>query len=152
MLANHEIGLARSSDASGIALLSRDAIERGLSWSWTPQRVLRCVRDPATNTIVAREGGMLTGFAIMKYRDEDAHLFLMAVHSSRQRRGLGSALLEWLEITVRTAGLASIRVEARDMNTAARAFYGKHGYREVETIRGYYEDRGDAVVLKKPSR
>lgn len=149
MIANYEINLARLSDAPSIALLSRDAIERGLHWSWTAQRVLRSVRDVATNTIVARERQMLAGFAIMKYRDEDAHLLLMAVHSSRRRRGVGSALLDWLEVTVRTAGIASIRVEARETNFVARAFYNKHGYRHVELLRGYYESRDDAVVLKK---
>ena len=104
MIANCEITLARSSDAPLIAALSRDAIERGLNWSWTPQRVLRSMRDAATNTIVAREREMLAGFAIMKYREEDAHLLLMAVHSSRRRRGVASALLDWLEVTARVAG------------------------------------------------
>ncbi len=152
MIASYEISFARSSDASSIALLSRDAIECGLSWSWTPQRVLKSVQDSATNTIVARERRMLTAFAIMKYRDEEAHLFLMAVHSSRRRQGVGSALLDWLEVTVNTAGIASIRVEARNTNVAARAFYNKHGYRETETLHGYYEGRGDAVVLRKTLR
>lgn len=149
MIANYEINLARSSDASSIALLSRDAIEYGLSWSWTPQRVLKSVRDAATNTIVVREFRMLTGFAIMKYRDEDAHLLLMAVHSSRRRRGVGSALLDWLDVTARTAGIESIRVESRKSNAEAIAFYSKRGYRVIETLRGYYEGRSDAVVLKK---
>ncbi len=149
MLANYEIDLARSSDAPGIASLSRDTIERGLSWSWTPQRVLRSLRDVATNTIVAREGEMLAGFAIMKYRDDDAHLLLMAVHSSRRRRGVGSALLDWLDVTVRVAGVTSIRVEARETNFAARQFYSKRGYRQVELLRGYYENRDNAVVLKR---
>jgi ribosomal-protein-alanine N-acetyltransferase len=152
MIANYEITLARSSDAPLIASLSRDAIERGLNWSWTPQRVLRSMRDAATNTIVAREREMLAGFAILKYREEDAHLLLMAVHSSRRRRGVASALLEWLEVTARVAGISSIRVEARETNFAARQFYGKHGYRQVELLRGYYENRDDAVVLKRMLR
>ncbi len=149
MIENYEITLARSSDAARIAALSRDSIERGLSWSWTPQRVLRSLRDVATNTIVAREPGILAGFAIMKYRDDEAHLLLMAIHSARRRRGIASALLDWLEVTARVAGIASIRVEARDTNFAARQFYGKHGYMQVELLRGYYENRDDAVVLKR---
>ncbi|HKO68895.1 MAG TPA: GNAT family N-acetyltransferase [Burkholderiaceae bacterium] len=149
MIASYEIALARSSDAAAIASLSRDAIERGLSWSWTPQRVLRSIRDEATNTIVARERGTLTAFAIMKYREEDAHLLLMAVQAVRRRQGIASALLDWLEVTARVAGIASIRVEARETNFAARQFYGKHGYRQVELLRGYYENRDDAVVLKR---
>ena len=107
------------------------------------------MRDTSTNTIVVREGSMLTGFAIMKYREEDAHLLLMAVHSLRRRRGVASALLNWLEITAGVAGISSIRVEARETNFAARQFYGKHGYRQVELVRGYYENRDDAVVLKR---
>ena len=149
MITNYEITLARLSDAETIASLSRNAIERGLSWSWTPQRVMRSLRDPATNTIVAREPGVLAGFAIMKYREEDAHLLLMAVHSSRRRQGVASALLDWLEVTARVAGIASIRVEARETNFAARQFYGKHGYMQVELLRGYYENRDDAVVLRR---
>jgi [ribosomal protein S18]-alanine N-acetyltransferase len=149
MIASHEISLARSSDAPGIAALSRDAIESGLNWSWTPQRVLRSMRDAATNTIVVREGEMLAGFAIMKYREEDAHLLLMAVHSLRRRQGVASALLGWLEVTARVAGIGSIRVEARETNFAARQFYGKHGYRQVEILRGYYENRDGAVGLKR---
>jgi len=152
MIANHSIGLARENDAANIALLSRDAIEQGLSWSWTPQRVLKSLRDVATNTIVAREASMLSGFAIMKYRDDDAHLLLMAVHASRHRRGVGSALLEWLEATARVAGLTSVRVEARELNFAARALYYKQGYKQVELLRGYYQGVDDAVVMKKMLR
>ena len=92
---------------------------------------------------------MLAGFAIMKYREEDAHLLLMAVHPLRRRQGVAAALLDWLEVTARVAGIASIRVEARETNFAARQFYGKHGYRQVELVRGYYENRDDAVVLKR---
>ena len=149
MIASHEINLARLSDAPRIAALSRDASESGLNWSWTPQRVVRSLRDAATNAIVVREGEMLAGFAIMKYREEDAHLLLMAVHPLRRRQGVAAALLDWLEVTARVAGIASIRVEARETNFAARQFYGKHGYRQVELVRGYYENRDDAVVLKR---
>lgn len=149
MIANYEITLARSNDAVSIAALSREAIEHGLTWSWTPERVLRNMRDVATNVIVARERPILTGFAIMKYREDEAHLLLMAVHSSRRRAGVGSALIDWLEITVKTAGLASIRIEARERNFAARAFYSKHGYRQTQTLHGYYEGRDDALVLMK---
>ena len=152
MITHYEISLARASDAADIAALSKDAIEHGLSWSWTPLRVLRSMRDASTNTIVAREGGTLAGFAIMKYRDDEAHLLLMAVDAAWRRKGVGSALMDWLELTVRTAGITTVRVEARERNTGARAFYSRHGYRATQTLHGYYEGRDDAVVLKKLMR
>ncbi|MBA2414086.1 MAG: GNAT family N-acetyltransferase [Burkholderiaceae bacterium] len=152
MIASYDIAFARSSDAVGIAQLSRDAIEQGLPWSWTPPRVLRSMRDADTNAIVARERDALVGFAIMKYRDDEAHLFLMAVQFSRRRRGIGRALLDWLELTARNAGLASIRAEVRETNGPARSFYARHGYTEAQLLRGYYERHDDAVLLKKTLR
>lgn len=149
MIADCAISFARPCDAQGIALLSKDAIECGLGWSWTPERVLLSVRNVATNTIVARERDVLAGFAIMKYRDDQAHLLLMAVRADRRRRGIGSALLDWLEVTVATAGIAVVRLEARESNVPARAFYAAHGYRPIQSLRGYYEGREDAVVLQK---
>lgn len=149
MITSYEIGPARTAEAGRIALLSRSAIEHGLAWSWTPQRVLKSVRDPATNAIVARERGNLLGFAIMKYGDADAHLLLLAVDATRRRRGVGSALLDWLEVTVRVAGLGSIRSEVRAANHPACAFYRRHGFEQVRVLRGYYQGIDDAIVLAK---
>lgn len=149
MIENYHIGLARSEEAARIALLSRAAIEYGLAWSWTPQRVLKSVRDAATNAIVARDGMHLLGFAIMKYGDAEAHLLLLAVDATRRRHGVGTALLAWLEKTIHTAGIASIRAEVRAANHPACAFYRCRGYRQVQVLRGYYQGLDDAVVLAK---
>src|SRR5205085_5379131 len=73
------IRLATLRDARAIAEMSRDEIETGLAWSWTPERVRLSIRDRATNVAVAHEGQLLVGFGIMKYGDEKAHLSLLAV-------------------------------------------------------------------------
>ena len=73
------IELAKRSDARAIADLSRDVIEQGLGWSWTAPRVLKALRDEATNVIVARRHpgwDDVAGFAIMKYGDDTAHMQL----------------------------------------------------------------------------
>jgi len=67
--------LATGDDAPVIARLSRDRIEQGLGWSWTAPRVLRSIADAETNAVVALDGEQMLGFGIMKYRDEDAHLW-----------------------------------------------------------------------------
>jgi ribosomal-protein-alanine N-acetyltransferase len=152
MLAHVAIGLARADEAGHIALMSRDTIEHGLSWKWTPQRVLRAVRDPEINIVVARDRAALAGFAIMQYAEQHAHLSLLGVDAAHRRQGVASALLDWLEVTARTAGLARIRVEARSDNVAARALYRKGGFREVRELLGYYQGIDDAVVLVKTLR
>lgn len=149
MIAKHRIGLAHLSDASAISRMSRDYVEQGLGWSWTPTRVVRSIRDRATNVAVVREGGSVLGFGIMKYGDDIAHLHLLAVHRAQRRRGIAAALLAWLEASARTAGVEKIRVEARLLNHAARAFYRSGGYQEVELLAGYYRGTEDAVRMEK---
>jgi [ribosomal protein S18]-alanine N-acetyltransferase len=149
MITQHDIRLACEADAQPIACMSRDCIEHGLGWSWRPARVRRSIADAATNVVVCREAGGLAGFAIMKYGDEEAHLLLLAVDAHRRRRGVGTALMSWLESTVRTAGLGVIRLETRRSNLAAQAFYRRLGYQPVSRVRGWYRGIEDGVRFAK---
>jgi len=150
VIAEHEIALARSADAQAIAELSREAIEYGLPWRWTPSRVLLALHDPSTNVVVSRRGDhLLAGFAIMQYGNETAHLALLAVRGAARRQGLGSALLAWLEATARVAGIQALRLEVRASNPGAMAFYGRHGFVESGVRVGYYEGVEDAIRMTK---
>lgn len=144
------IRLATREDAPAIAELSRREIEYGLPWRWTTPRVLRAIRDRGTNVVVTLAQDLLVGFGIMSYADEAAHLNLLAVSPASRRRGVGSALLLWLEQVARAAGIVRIELEARqDNNDAALAFYHRHGYRSAETLIGYYLGMEDGVRLEK---
>lgn len=149
MITAYEITLARAADAREIAELSRDAIERGLSWRWTERRVLRAIRSEETNVAIARRDGVLLGFGIMQYGDDEAHIALFAVRAQQRRSGVGSALLAWLEATAAVAGMQAIRLEARIGNAPAKAFYRRHGFSEYASSPGYYEDVEDAVRMVK---
>jgi ribosomal-protein-alanine N-acetyltransferase len=149
MIADSLIRLATVDDAAQIALLSRDEIEHGLAWRWTPPRVVASLRDRATNVAVACEGDALLGFGIMKYRDEQAHLHLLAVQPTQRRRGVAAALMRWLEASALTAGIGVVEVEARVANHAARAFYRRLGYREMQSLPRFYSGREDAIRLAK---
>ena len=147
------IRLAAPADAAPIARMSRDRIEHGLGWSWTPLRVAQSIADPLTNVAVVPDpAGELLGFAIMKYRDEEAHLLLLAVQTARARQGIGTALVAWLEKVALTAGLERVLLEARHTNTAARAFYGRLGYTERQVVPGYYQGREASVRMVKELR
>lgn len=143
------VRLATHSDASAIAALSRDRIEQGLGWRWTAPRVLRSIGDSGTNAVVAAERERLLGFGIMKYHDDEAHLLLLAVRADAGRRGIGSALVTWLERSALVAGVGQVYLEARLANSAARAFYARLGYREIQMLPGYYEGREACVRLAK---
>jgi ribosomal-protein-alanine N-acetyltransferase len=143
------IRLATSDDAQAIATLSRDAIEHGLRWRYTPARILAAIRSRTANVAVVHAHGGLHAFAIMEYGDTTAHLTLLGVQSTQRRRGLGARLLTWLEDAARVAGIERIDVECRSDNPGAIAFYRHQGYRVQGVVPHYYEGRIDAVRLAK---
>lgn len=143
------VRLARPSDAADIALMSRDYIEDGLPWTWTQGRVEAAVRDSEINVVVVGEPSAICAFGVMSYPDDDAHLLLFAVRASQRRRGVGTAILLWLEGAARTAGAKRIRVECRRDNVAARNFYCEHGYQELSITRKFYRGLKDGIHLVK---
>ena len=137
------IRVAEPRDAQAIAMMSRDFIEAGLGWKYDAPRVLRAVRDRETLAVVACEGpkssrGAINGFAIMEFGDERAHLVLLAVRPSHRRSGIGQRMLDWLVESARCAGIASIHLELRAGNDAARRFYRAMGFYETVLVPGYY--------------
>jgi len=143
------VRLARTSDAADIAAMSRDYIEHGLPWTWTEGRVAASIRDPDINVVVVGERGAIQAFGIMSYPKDDAHLLLFAVRKSHRRRGVGSAILRWLEEAARTAGAKRIRVECRRDNVAARNFYCEHAYQELSITTNFYRGLKDGIHLVK---
>ena len=96
-----------------------------------------------------RSGRAPLGLRVRSYPDDDAHLLLFAVRSAQQRRGVGSAILHWLEEAARTAGAKRIRVECRRDNTAARNFYCEHAYDELSITTKFYRGLKDGIHLVK---
>lgn len=131
--------LARPADATTIANLSRELIEYGLRWRWTPMRIAASIRDSDVNVLVACIRANIAGFAIMRYRDDDAHLDLLAVAPPYRRAGVGRQLLEWLEKCAVVAGIFSVALEVRAANEGAQRFYQRMGYRILVHLPGYYQ-------------
>jgi ribosomal protein S18 acetylase RimI-like enzyme len=143
------LGLARHSDAREIAEMSRDLIEQGLSWSWTPARVQHFISGRDASVVVARREQRVAAFGIMHFGDEVAHLNLLAVAPEHRRQGLGRQLLEWLTTTAIEAGVFTINLELRTNNEAARVFYENQGYERLGVVQGYYQGREAALRMSR---
>lgn len=104
--------------------LSAEAIARFESSAHTPAYV----RERLAHFEVACIDGEVVG--LLDWRDD----FIDALHVSprHQRRGVGAALLHHAETAIASAGHARIRLETDTFNQQARAFYGTHGYAEVD--------------------
>jgi len=143
------LSLARRSDASAIARMSRVLIEYGLQWKWTARRVEASICAANVNVLVARLDTRIIGFAIMRYGDDDAHLDLLAVAPSYRRLGVGQELLNWLEKCATVAGIFRISLEVRESNGGAQQFYERMGYHRLNVVPGYYEGREAALRMRR---
>lgn len=144
--------LARPADATAIATMSRDLIEFGLSWRWTPQRVAASIRAPEVNVLVARIHQQTAGFAIMRYGEHVAHLDLLGVGPQYRRLGVGRQLIEWLEKCALVAGIIQVVLEVRAQNEGAQLFYKRLGYRALVHLPGYYQGVEAAVRMGRDLR
>lgn len=66
-------------------------------------------------------------------------------------RGVGSAVLAFLELQALAFGYAQLWLETRRVNERAVAFYERHGYRPIPNF-GRYVGRPDAICLGKTLR
>jgi ribosomal-protein-alanine N-acetyltransferase len=143
------LGLARYPDALEIAEMSRDLIEHGLSWSWTPARVRRAILGRDCCVLIARRERKIAGFAIMHFGEQVAHLNLLAVGMEHRRQGLGRQLIHWLSASAIEAGVFRIDLELRETNGDARAFYQSLGFQSLDVVQGYYQGREPALRMSR---
>src|SRR6202451_4092850 len=143
------LGLARSNDAREIAEMSRDLVEQGLTWAWTPARVQHFISGIESSVVVARRDRRIAAFAIMHFGDEVAHLNLLAVAPEHRRQGLGRQLMAWLTATAIEAGVFRINLELRTNNEPARIFYECLGFDQLGVVQGYYQGREAALRMSR---
>lgn len=156
------IRIAEAGDARAIAEMSRDHIESGLGWRYDQAHILRAMRRRESVVLAASERPTyvagarpaIAGFAIMDFGDERAHLVLLAVQPLQRRRGIGRRMVEWLMESALVAGMASVHLELRADNEAARRFYRALGFSETVLMPRYYNGREAAMrmirVLRAP--
>ncbi|MEO8305890.1 MAG: GNAT family N-acetyltransferase [Betaproteobacteria bacterium] len=140
---------ARRDDAPILAAMSRDLIETGLGWHYRPERVAKFLDDPDTVTVVGSDRRRTVAFAIAQVFDEHAHIVLLAVQPSHQQRGIGRQMIEWVVASALIAGVASVHVELRAGNRAARALYKATGFSETLRLDGYYSGRETALRMMR---
>ena len=122
-----------------MAEMSRDLIELGLRWRYTPLRMAALIHEAETAALIACDGSRLHGFAVMQFGEAQAHLALLCVQPAQRHRGIGRRLHEWLVASARVAGMQSVRLELRADNDAALSFYRSLGYAETRLVPGYYD-------------
>ncbi len=95
--------------------------------------------------------GQVVGFACHgpnSMTDRTWDLYWIAVAKAYQNRGVGAALLRFVEEDIRRQNGRLIMVETSSLPSydPTRRFYAKHAYQQVAVVPDFYAD-GDALVL-----
>jgi [ribosomal protein S18]-alanine N-acetyltransferase len=135
-----------------MAQMSRELIEAGLNWRYTPARMAALMSERESLAVVACDVQQILGFAVMHFGDEHAHLALLAVRAQQHRHGIGRRLLNWTMQSARVAGMVSIGVELRADNAVAHQFYRGLGFCEAGLVPHYYDGHIAARQMRLPLR
>ena len=137
--------LARSVwQATYPALISQAQIDAMLADRYAPERMRAQLDDPRQAWRVARQNGVPVGFAHALLEDGGCKLDKLYVHSARQRRGIGAALLGEIEDWARRHHCPRLWLQVNRGNAQAVRAYLKYGFHVAESR---VFDIGDGFVM-----
>jgi ribosomal-protein-alanine N-acetyltransferase len=107
--------------------------------------------SPTSRVWVAQLSSTLVGSLILLTRrnSRSARIYSVIVLPEMRGRGLAARFVAAAEAQARKDGLAAVTLEVRADNAPARALYKKHGYAEVKSLPGFYDDGADGLRLRK---
>ena len=93
---------------------------------------------------VAKFGRRIAGYAITCAGRERAELASIAVDPAFRAHGVGTALIEYTAAGLQRRHVRYWCLMVRITNESAIRFYRRFGFIRTRTVRGYYEEGGDA--------
>jgi [ribosomal protein S18]-alanine N-acetyltransferase len=151
-----QIRPANLADVTSMMLLDRqsataahwteDQYRQALQPGSTPRLVL--VIDESSPTAPTPEAGTgILGFLIAQHISPEWELENIVVAANARRKGLGKRLLQHLLSAAHEINSASVFLEVRESNTAARALYEKAGFAQIGRRKIYYTNPPEDAVL-----
>ncbi|CUH96292.1 hypothetical protein P22_2382 [Propionispora sp. 2/2-37] len=122
--------------------------QASFSTPWSQQAFESELKNELTYYLVLCEGRKIIGYAGMWIIVDEAHVTNVAVLPEYRGRGLGEKLMSSLKEAAAARGAASMTLEVRPSNRAARSLYEKLGFVRCGLRRNYYTDTAeDALIM-----
>ncbi len=136
----------RSADTSILSQIT--AMEQKcFSDPWSLQNFIDAAENACTAIWAALDGETAVGYLVCFCAAGEAEICNIAADPEHRREGIGALLLE---TALAAHPEADFYLEVRVSNTAARALYEKHGFRELGIRPDYYENpRENAIIMKR---
>lgn len=91
----------------------------------------------------------VVGYASLRYVGKQGDVNTVAVSSGHQGKGIGTALMDWLESQAALRNVREVFLEVRSDNEAAMKMYASRGYERIDVRRNYYGNAIDANIMRK---
>jgi ribosomal-protein-alanine N-acetyltransferase len=140
-----EIRQARTSDLDRIVEIERLSFS---SEAWNRKLFLDYLQGCPRLFLVAKAGRRIAGYSITCDTRSGAELVSIAVDPAFREHGVGTAMMNYTATMLRRLGEPSWSLNVRTKNEGAIRFYRRFGFVRSRTLRGYYEDGGDAWRMR----
>lgn len=135
-------------DTPAVARLEREAFAGTGHSPWTAQMFADERDRPDSSWWVVHDQGRVVAFAGGAVVDGNLEVLDVVCEQGRRRAGLATRLLARVSYDAQMLGAHTSTLEVACDNRAARALYGRLGYREVGVRRNYYGQGRDALTCK----
>jgi len=117
---------------------------------WSSGDFREVMASPRSIFLVAEKEGMpVDGYAIAMFVGDEAEILNIAVVPGMRGTGIGRVLLYAMIEMLRERQVASVFLEVRESNVAARALYERVGFEEISKRKKYYRAPvEDALILR----
>ena len=142
-----ETRAAEPADIAAVLEIER----RSFSDPWSPAAFRSAMTAPHVYFLVAvgREPQRLLGYLVAWFAADEGEIANIAVAPSARQLGVGRQLLDDALQAARARRVASVYLEVRESNRAARTLYVSRGFAPVGVRRGYYQHPPeDALVMR----
>lgn len=133
----------RATDAPAIAAILQESPQAA---AWSSDAIQELAANSGGLALVCEAESEITGFLITRQVAGEAEILNLAIRQKARRQGHASALLQEACEEFCRAAATRVFLEVRDSNSAAIAFYKKHGFQDAHRRPRYYQNPAEAAI------
>jgi ribosomal-protein-alanine N-acetyltransferase len=143
-----EIRLMSAADVSAVKVIEDELFPID---AWSESLFLGELAEQSVSreVAVALIAGSIVGYASFRYVGKQGDVNTVAVSTDQQGKGIGTALMDWLEEQATKHNVREIFLEVRSDNEPAIAMYRARDYERIDIRRNYYGNTIDAFIMRK---